>query len=98
MNLGSHNHDEPTEPGEQGLVSITLNGLTFRVEGAAITGAALRALPTPPVDPDYDVFRVDAGGTDLLVRDQEVIEVEDGDGFFTVPRLILAGFAETPPA
>jgi hypothetical protein len=94
MNLGSHDQDEPTGAGEQGLVSIMLNNLTFRVGGSAITGAAVRALPTPPVDPDYDLFRVDTGGADLLVRDLEVIEVEDGDRFFTVPRLILAGYRQ----
>jgi hypothetical protein len=91
MNLGNNvEHDKPKETDGREPVRITLNGLGFHV-AAVITGAVLRGLPTPPVDADYDLFRVDPGGTDLLVRDREVIEVEEGDAFISVPRLILPG-------
>ena len=81
---------EAAAEGQESL-TITLNGLSFRVRGPAITGAVIRGLPTPPIGADYDLFRIDPQGTDLKVRQDEVVDVEDGDAFFTVPQSIMAG-------
>jgi len=57
-----------------------------------MTGSDLRQLQLPPLSRDVDLFRVSPGTEDdLLVRDDELVELEDGTRFFSAPRTILAG-------
>jgi len=93
MNQGDAETGPEVAADGQESLSITLNGLSFRVNGPAITGAVIRGLPTPPIGADYDLFRIDPRGTDLLIRQDEVVDVADGDAFFTVPQSIMAGTA-----
>jgi hypothetical protein len=78
--------------GTNGRITIYVNRHPFRVADQPVTGAALKELPTPPVGPDLDLVRIMHGGeSDLFVRPDEVVELEDGTEFFAVPRTIMAG-------
>lgn len=92
--------DESTEPqqqdpavkGSNGRITIYVNKHPFRVRDEPLTGAALKELPTPPIGPDLDLVRIMHGGeSDLFVRPDEVVELQDGSEFFAVPRTIMAG-------
>jgi hypothetical protein len=63
----------------------------FEVSGDKITGAAVRALPTPPIGPDRDLYLVVPGGEDELVGDAQSVEVKPGTKFMSVPRHITPG-------
>lgn len=91
MNTGTDPNSDSVDEESGTSVTISLNRLQFRVQGPAVTGATIRSLPTPPIGADFDLYRIDTHGTDLLIRDDEVLDVEDGDAFFAVPQSILAG-------
>lgn len=75
-----------------GLITIYVNRRAFRIADRPVTGTALKTLPTPPIGPDLDLIRIMHGGeSDLFVRPDEVVELEDGTEFFAVPRTIVAG-------
>jgi hypothetical protein len=93
--------DQDRDPEEQesgpngankGRITIYVNRHPFRVADQPVTGAALKELPTPPIRPDLDLVRIMHGGdSDLFVRPDEVVELENGTEFFAVPRTIMAG-------
>jgi hypothetical protein len=73
-------------------VTIHIDKDTFQVDEASMTGRELRALPTPPIGPDRDLFEVVPGpGDDLLIGDDQVVELKDGMHFFTAPSTINPG-------
>jgi hypothetical protein len=75
-----------------GRITVYVNRHAFRVPDKPVTGAMLKELPTPPIGPDLDLIRIMHGGeSDLFVRPDEVVELEDGTEFFAVPRTIMAG-------
>jgi hypothetical protein len=63
----------------------------FDVTSDKITGAAVRALPTPPIGPDRDLYLVVPGGDDELVGDTESVAIKPGTKFMSVPRHITPG-------
>lgn len=94
----THQDREPEEQDlgangtNNGRITIYVNRHPFRVADQPVTGAALKELPTPPIGPDLDLVRIMHGGeSDLFVRPDEVVELEDGTEFFAVPRTIMAG-------
>ena len=98
-------HDPPVEqdngrtpetrdavPHDGDTVTIYIDRNSFVVPRHALTGAMLRQLPSPPIRGDFDLFRVAVGEQDdVLVRDAEVVELEDSARFFTAPQMIHAG-------
>jgi hypothetical protein len=77
-----------TEPSE---VTIYIDRSAFRIPHHALTGYALRELATPTIRSDYELFCIVPGGDDLVVRDEEVVKLDDGAQFFSAPRMIMAG-------
>lgn len=64
----------------------------FTVEDSAMTGSQLRALPTPPIGPDRDLFEeVPGPGEDILIGDDQTVEMRNGLHFFSAPRHINPG-------
>jgi hypothetical protein len=63
-----------------------------------MSGAELRALPTPPIDAEVDVFQVSApeDADDVRVADDQVVDLESGATFFTSPARIMAGRTLVP--
>lgn len=63
----------------------------FDVTKEFMTGAELRALPTPPIGSDRDLFQVVPGGPDLKIGDTDSVEMKNGERFFTAPAQINPG-------
>jgi hypothetical protein len=75
-----------------GTVMIYIDRNSFIVPSHALTGAMLRQLPSPPIRGDFDLFRVSVGeAEDVLVHEAEVVELKDGERFFTAPQAIHPG-------
>ena len=84
----------PTEPAnsDSGPVTIYIDQNGFTLSGPSATGLALRQVPIPPLTSDLDLFRIEQSADyDTLVGNDEVVELHEGDRFFTVPQRILAG-------
>jgi len=77
--------------GEDGSFPIFIDKVKYDVVGEEITGAALRALPTPAIGPERDLYLVVPGGEDDLIDDTESVSIKPGTKFMTVPRLITPG-------
>jgi hypothetical protein len=88
------NGAEPS--GEDGEITIYIDRNAFRIPRGAVTGGTLRALATPAIGGEYELYHVSPGSEpDRLVHDEEVVELEDGSQFFSAPRMITAGRTST---
>jgi hypothetical protein len=75
-----------------GEITIYIDRNAFRIPRRAVTGGALRALATPAIGGEYELYHVSPGSEpDRLVHDEEVVGLEDGSQFFSAPRMIMAG-------
>lgn len=70
---------------------IQIDRTHFTVTQEKMTGTELRALPTPPVPTDRDLFEVRPGEADLLITDTTEVDIHDGLRFFTAPSHINPG-------
>jgi hypothetical protein len=82
----------PTKPEPKpGKVPILIDGHKYIAPSREMTGRELRALASPPIGDDRDLWRDAAGDLDELIGDNEVVELEPQTRFFTVPRVINPG-------
>ncbi|WP_407114741.1 multiubiquitin domain-containing protein [Bradyrhizobium sp. LMG 9283] len=72
---------------------IKIDRTQFKVTEQFLTGAQLRALPSPPIGPDRDLFEVVPGGSDEKIADTQKVKMRDGLRFFTAPAQINPGLA-----
>jgi hypothetical protein len=72
-------------------ITIYIDRAQFRLEISSLTGSQLRQLPTPALNPDFDLYEEVPGERDLIIRSDEPVPLRDGQHFFTVPAAILAG-------
>lgn len=91
-----HSHDGGGGSGGGGegheKVTIHIDKDTFQVPQTSMTGTELRALPTPPIGPDRDLFEVVPGpADDILIGNDQTVELKDGMHFFTAPSTINPG-------
>jgi hypothetical protein len=63
----------------------------FTVEDELLTGAQIRALPTPIIGQERDLFEVVPGGSDKKIEASARIEMRSGLRFFTAPAQINPG-------
>lgn len=63
----------------------------FTVEKDVLTGSELRALSTPAIGPERDLFEVVPGGSDKKIEAQSPVEMRNGLRFFTAPAQINPG-------
>lgn len=63
----------------------------YTVTQSQMTGAELRRVPDPPVGSDRDLFEVVPGGTDRKIADSDVVQIHNGQRFFTAPTQINPG-------
>ena len=61
-----------------------------------MTGLQLRALLTPPLGSERDLFEV-REGTDKKIGDEEVVEIRNGLRFFSAPAQINPGAEKSTP-
>jgi len=73
---------------------IQIDRKHYTVRQGHMTGAELRALPEPPIGEDRDLFEVVHGNADRKIEDAEVVEIHDGQRFFTAPRHINPGMSK----
>lgn len=63
----------------------------FTVENDVLTGSEIRALSTPAIGPERDLFEVVPGGSDKKIEAQTPVEMRSGLRFFTAPAQINPG-------
>lgn len=73
------------------IVKIQIDRTTYKVEKEKLTGAEIRRIPNPPIEPDRDLFEVVAGGTDVKIEDTATVKMHHGLRFFTAPAHINPG-------
>ena len=76
---------------EKDKFEIHIDRVHFTVEKATMTGTELRALPTPPIGPERDLFEVVPGGTDRKIENTEAVRMRNGLRLFTAPSHINPG-------
>ena len=59
-------------------IPIHIDRQTFQVPPGSLTGTALRALPTPPIGQDRELFRVIPSSDDVVVGDADQVELRPG--------------------
>ena len=87
-------------PPDDGVVYIEINRSAYRVKTGEYTGTIIRLSAQPPIPASHDLWKIEPGGGDSLVGDNDVIRfAASGFRFFTTPRYINAGQdAETSAA
>jgi hypothetical protein len=71
---------------------ITIDHEHFKVEQEELTGAQLRALPSPPIGPDRDLYEELKGKhDDRLIEEGTIVEMRNDLHFFTAPHTITPG-------
>jgi hypothetical protein len=72
-------------------VKIKIDRDFYELYARKMTGIELRALPSPDVAPDRDLWRDIPDARDIKVQDEDVVLLHDGDKFFTAPGRINPG-------
>lgn len=72
-------------------ITIHVDKKEYKVEGASLTGAALRALPASAIGAEYDLLLEVPSGEDRTIADDESVELKNGMHFFSAPRNITPG-------
>jgi len=70
---------------------IQIDRVHYTVSKAQMTGAELRHVPPTPIGADRDLFEVVPGGQDRKIEEADVVEIRDGERFFTAPAHINPG-------
>jgi len=80
---GDHGRPEPKhEP-----FPIHIDRDMFKVDVDQMTGAQLRALPTPPIGGDRDLYQEVPGSDDLPVANSQIVDLKPGTHFVTAPHV-----------
>ena len=82
---------EEVKEAEHHHFEIQIDRVFYTVDQKHMTGLELRALPSPPIGPDFDLFEVMPGGTDRKIGDEEVVKIRNGLRFFSAPAHINPG-------
>ena len=72
-------------------ITVHIDRKPFKVEAEELTGTQLRALPTPPIGADYDLYLEVPGGEDELIADGQEVKLKEGVHFFSTQRHITPG-------
>lgn len=72
-------------------ITIRIDRIGYEVFKRKMTGAQLRAIPSPDVPLDRDLWRDVPDKRDVKVQDEDVVRLEDGMRFFTAPGRINPG-------
>lgn len=80
-----HNH-------AHSVIPIFIDEVKFDAPAAQMTGAALRALPQPPIGADRDLWlEIPGPKDDVLIRPEKTYEVKPGSKYYTAPSTINPG-------
>jgi multiubiquitin len=70
---------------------IQIDRVHYTVAKRELTGAELRQVPPTPIGPERDLFEVVPGGQDRKIEDADVVQIHNGQRFFTAPGQINPG-------
>jgi len=73
---------------------IQIDRAHYDVAESSMTGAQLRLVPTPPIGSERDLFQVVPGNSDLKINDADIVQIHNGQRFFTAPAQINPGLGE----
>lgn len=76
-------------------VHIQIDRAPYTVREQAMTGAQIRQIPTPPIGAERDLFEVVPGAPDRKILDTTVVQLHNGQRFFTAPGQINPGLVFT---
>ncbi|WP_159601589.1 multiubiquitin domain-containing protein [Agromyces humi] len=76
-------------PKQDNVIHIDKN--VYKVEEEELTGSGLRALPEPDIASNYELVLQVPGGDDRQIADDEIVVLENGMHFFSVPKNLDAG-------
>jgi hypothetical protein len=78
--------------GRHETITIHIDKQPFRVPEGTMTAEALRALPTPRIGPDRDLYlEVKGPGEDVLIEPGTSVVLEEAMHFFSAPSTITPG-------
>lgn len=72
-------------------IAIFIDGAKYHAAAKELIGAQIRALATPPIAEDRDLWLDIVDKLDELVEDDQVVHLEAKMRFFSVPREINPG-------
>jgi len=73
-------------------IIIHINHTKYDAPKTPMTGAELRALPSPAIGPEHDLYLVVPGpGDDNRIDAAEAVELKNGMHFYTAPTTINPG-------
>ena len=72
---------------------IQIDRVHYTVTQAEMTGVELRQVPDPPIGLERDLFEVVPGDQDRKIEDDDVVQIHNGQRFFTAPKQINPGSA-----
>ncbi len=75
------------------LADAQIDRVHYTVTKPQMTGTELRHVPQPPIGQDRDLFEVVPGGQDIKIEDSQVVQIRNGQRFFTAPAQINPGCA-----
>ena len=70
---------------------IQIDRVHYTVTQAEMTGAQLRQVPPAPIGSGRDLFEVVPGQQDRKIEDATIVQIHDGQRFFTAPSQINPG-------
>lgn len=77
---------------DHGVIPIFIDEKKYDAPSRSMTGAALRALPQPPIGPELDLWLETPGPKDdVLIRPEETYPVRPGSKYYTAPSTINPG-------
>jgi len=72
--------------------AIHIDRAEFKVSSGSMTGVQLRALPSPPIDANYDLYlKVPGPQDDQVIANDQVVTLSNGMHFVTAPSKVTAG-------
>lgn len=72
-------------------ITIRIDRTDYEVFKRKMTGTELRAVPSPDVAADRDLWRDVPDKRDVKVQDEDIVRLKDGMRFFTAPGRINPG-------
>ena len=83
---------EPPHGGKpEARFQIQIDRVHYTVTKSQMTGAELRRVPPTPIGPERDLFEVVPGQPDRKIGDADIVQIHNGQRFFTAPGQINPG-------
>ncbi|SEM15120.1 Multiubiquitin [Variovorax sp. YR750] len=84
---------DPSKPGAkpEKELHIQIDRSPYQVLQLTMSGTEIRQLTTPPIGADRDLFEVVPGTADRKIANTDVVEIHNGQRFFTAPGQINPG-------